>query len=66
VVQGWQAQARAGRWAEVFADLMQRHYDPLYERSYRSSYRQLGNATVLQLRAADATALRQAVQPLLD
>jgi tRNA 2-selenouridine synthase len=66
VVQGWQAQARAGRWAEVFADLMQRHYDPLYERSYRSSYRQLGNATVLQLSAADASALRRAVQPLLD
>lgn len=65
VVRGWQAQARAGRWAEVFTDLMQRHYDPLYERSYRSSYRQLDKATVLRLRAVDATALRQAVQPLL-
>jgi hypothetical protein len=33
--------ARAGHTAEVFAALMQQHYDPLYERSMRRSYREL-------------------------
>jgi tRNA 2-selenouridine synthase len=64
-VRGWQAQARAGQWAEVFADLMRRHYDPLYERSYANSYRQLEHAIVLALPAADAAALQQAARRLL-
>jgi tRNA 2-selenouridine synthase len=37
-VRGWQAQARAGDWAGVFAALMREHYDPGYERSLRGHY----------------------------
>jgi tRNA 2-selenouridine synthase len=37
-VSAWQQAAREGRWAELFAELMARHYDPLYDRSMRSSF----------------------------
>lgn len=59
-VKAWQALARSGRWAEVFAALMQRHYDPLYERSFRTSYRQLPQAAVVALPDAEAATLQQA------
>ena len=57
--------ARAGRWAEVFAELMQRHYDPLYERSLRSSYRQLPQATVVTLPDAEPATLQAAARSLV-
>ncbi len=63
-VKAWQALARAGRWAEVFGALMRQHYDPLYERSLRSSYRQLPQAVPLPLRDADAATLQQAARRL--
>lgn len=52
-VKTWQELARSGRWAEVFAALMASHYDPLYERSFRSSYRQLPHATAVRLPDAE-------------
>jgi tRNA 2-selenouridine synthase len=64
-VKAWQAQARAGRWAEVFAALMQRHYDPLYARSFRSSYRRLPQATHLMLPDAEATTLAEVARSLM-
>lgn len=33
VTQAWQEAARAGRWRELFRDLIDNHYDPLYQRS---------------------------------
>jgi len=63
-VQAWQAQARAGQWAEVFGALMQRHYDPLYERSLRQGYRHMDQARVLQLPDAEPTTLRAVVAEL--
>ena len=63
-VGAWQRQARSGQWAEVFADLMQRHYDPLYERSFNSSYRQLPQATVVALPDATVATLQQAARSL--
>jgi len=63
-VQGWQAQARAGQWPQVFAELMQRHYDPLYERSLRSGYRHMDQALRLQLPDAEPATLRAAVAGL--
>lgn len=59
-VSAWQALARSGQWAQVFAALMQQHYDPLYERSFRSSYRQLPQATVVALQDVEAGTLQQA------
>jgi len=64
-VKAWQAQARAGQWAEVYAALMQRHYDPLYEHSYHGSFRRLGQATRVVLADAEAATLREAAQRLI-
>ena len=52
-VQAWQALARQGRWAEVFAELMARHYDPLYERSMDRHFLHLADATVLRIDSGD-------------
>jgi tRNA 2-selenouridine synthase len=65
-VAAWQQMARRGHWAEVFAALMQRHYDPLYERSFRSSYRQLPQATVVAMPDADAGTLQAAARRLVS
>ena len=65
-VKAWQAQAREGCWAEVFAALMQHHYDPLYERSYRDGYHALGQATHVRLSDAGAPGLQAAARQLLD
>jgi len=61
----WQEMARAGQWAEVFAQLMQRHYDPLYERSFNSSYRHLAQASVVALPDAEAATLQAAAHRLI-
>ena len=63
-VERWQALARDGRWAEVFAQLMHEHYDPLYLKSIERNYR--GAAQTLALRGGNATSLREAAQGLLD
>ena len=65
-VKAWQAQARAGRWAEVFAALMHKHYDPLYERAFRHGYAQRSHAARLRLDDAEAGTLRAAARQLLD
>ena len=64
-VKVWQDQARAGLWPEVFGALMQQHYDPLYERSLRGSYRRFGQAQALALPDAQATTLQQAARQLI-
>ncbi|MGL6109417.1 MAG: tRNA 2-selenouridine(34) synthase MnmH [Rubrivivax sp.] len=64
-VSTWQAQSRAGHWPEVFAALMQQHYDPLYTRSLHQSYKQLAQAEPLLLRDAEAPALREAALRLM-
>lgn len=64
-VKAWQAQAREGRWPEVFSALMQRHYDPLYERSIRHNYPHLSQGLSLQLRDTEAGTLRDAALGLL-
>jgi tRNA 2-selenouridine synthase len=61
-VAAWQAQARAGDWAGLFADLMQRHYDPLYLRSHRAQLRRrrAGAAARPARRAPDRLVAAQA------
>ncbi len=65
-VRAWQAQARAGQWADVFAALMQKHYDPLYERAFRQGYARLNEATLLRLHDAEAGTLQAAARQLLE
>jgi tRNA 2-selenouridine synthase len=64
-VKQWQALAREGRWAEVFGELMRDHYDPLYLKSIRNNYAQVGAAQSLPLRDGSAAALHEAAALLL-
>jgi len=63
-VRAWQALAREGRWAEVFADLMSRHYDPLYERSMQRHFSGLAQARVIELADGTPTSLHNAARDL--
>lgn len=65
-VNGWQAEARAGRWREVFGQLMQQHYDPLYERSLRRNFLQLEGALKIELHDGEPLTLRNAAEQLLS
>jgi len=65
VVQRWQALARAGRWAEAFADLMARHYDPLYERSMSRHFAGRPAAPRVSLRGHDAVAMAAAARDVI-
>jgi tRNA 2-selenouridine synthase len=63
-VKHWQALARAGRWVEVFGELMHHHYDPLYLKSIERNYAGVAAARAVQLRGGDAAALREAAAAL--
>jgi tRNA 2-selenouridine synthase len=65
-VQGWQAMARAGRWAEVFSDLMLRHYDPLYGRSLERQLKGLNHAHTVELADGREETLHQVARRLID
>lgn len=65
VVQGWQAKAREGAWAALFAELMQQHYDPLYQRSLQRNFKQLAESTLIPLRDGGAEALAKVAAALL-
>ncbi|TSE20914.1 tRNA 2-selenouridine synthase [Tepidimonas alkaliphilus] len=62
VLQRWQVWARQGRLPELFADLMTRHYDPLYQRHLRADD---ARATMLVLPGLDEATLAQAAAQLL-
>ena len=64
-VQQWQALARAGRWAEVFAALMHSHYDPLYLKSMQRNYAGVAGASQVLLRDGSPAALGEAAAALL-
>jgi len=48
-VAAWQSQARAGRIAEVFLDLMRTHYDPGYRKSIKANFAGFENARTIAL-----------------
>jgi tRNA 2-selenouridine synthase len=62
----WQSLARAGRWAEVFGELMQQHYDPLYLRSMTRNFAGMAGAQALSLSDGGSAAMRAAARRLLD
>jgi tRNA 2-selenouridine synthase len=64
-VQRWQSMARAGGWADLFAELMREHYDPLYERSMKRHFVGLEDAPVVDLADGSAAALQSAARSLL-
>ncbi|TSE26732.1 tRNA 2-selenouridine synthase [Tepidimonas sediminis] len=62
VLRRWQDWAREGRLPELFAELMTRHYDPLYQRHLR---RDDARVTTLALPALDEATLARAAGRLL-
>jgi tRNA 2-selenouridine synthase len=64
VVARWQATARAGQRAELYAELMREHYDPLYERSMQRNFAGLARAQAIELADASAASLQAAARSL--
>lgn len=65
-VAAWQAQARAGDWAGVFAALMREHYDPGYAASLRRNFPAVAATVPLTLADARPDTLRDAARHLLS
>ena len=61
----WQAEARAGRVADVFLELMHKHYDPGYTKSMQRSFAGFENARLLRLQDGSEQSLAAAAQELL-
>jgi tRNA 2-selenouridine synthase len=64
-VGAWQQAAREGRWDELFADLMAKHYDPLYDRSMRSSFSGLDASRRVSVAGHGSAAMAAAARSLL-
>ncbi len=64
-IERWQAQARAGDWPALLAELLAQHYDPMYKRSTDQLYRGMPQARILHLPDGGAAALAQACAALL-
>jgi len=64
-VSAWQQAARDGRWAELFAELMAKHYDPLYDRSMRSSFSGLDASRRVSIADHGSAAMAAAARSLL-
>lgn len=64
-IRRWQAQAREGRWGEVFGALMREHYDPSYLRSMQRNFSGLAQASALVLADASPASLQAAARRLL-
>jgi tRNA 2-selenouridine synthase len=64
VVKRWQGMARAGQWAEVYRELMLRHYDPLYARSIRRNF-DVDRALHLPIADGSEAAMAQAARALI-
>jgi tRNA 2-selenouridine synthase len=62
----WKAWAGAGRWAEVFEQMMREHYDPLYKRSMQRNFAGVANARQLALPDGQAASMRNAARQLLQ
>jgi tRNA 2-selenouridine synthase len=65
VVEKWKALAHGGNWRELTAELLTRHYDPLYRRSLLHNYPQLEAAEVVRCSDAGAAAMQQAARQIL-
>ncbi|MBU1665574.1 MAG: tRNA 2-selenouridine(34) synthase MnmH, partial [Gammaproteobacteria bacterium] len=62
-IEAWKALAHAGRWDELVAELLIKHYDPAYTRSLGRNFTQAVNAETLTLStASEATMLELARQ----
>lgn len=60
VVNDWKEQIQAGQTKAVVRDLLERHYDPGYERSTRRNFQQFDDARTVSLPERGAKAMAQA------
>jgi tRNA 2-selenouridine synthase len=65
-VASWQSGVRAGQIAEVFGELMVKHYDPGYLRSLAQTFTGFETARVVELADASATTLSEVAQALVS
>lgn len=65
-IEHWKALARGGQWPELVAELLERHYDPAYNRSLGRNYVQAREAPTLRLASTRETAFRDLAQVLLQ
>jgi len=61
----WEAMLQAGETAELAGELLDFHYDPLYERAIRRNFPHYRNATVLQVDDAHAQQFHALARQLL-
>ena len=64
-IDAWRALAEAGRWTEFVLSMLERHYDPAYDRSMERNYRMLPQARRVALAAADEPAIDAAAREIL-
>jgi tRNA 2-selenouridine synthase len=60
----WQGLAREGEWAQVFAELMRDHYDPMYLKSMQRNYAGVAAAQAISVRDGGEAALGEAARLL--
>lgn len=65
VVEAWKQQLGAGQVDAVVRDLLQRHYDPGYDRSSARNFRKFGDAKVLMPADPSAGAMKALAEALL-
>ena len=65
-VERWQAQARAGQWPDCLAELLERHYDPLYDRSILRDFPAMAQARALPVAGPTVADFAQAAAALLS
>jgi len=66
VVEDWHDKVRAGRFREVFRDLLERHYDPGYSTSIRRNFQQFGDARPLVPADRTMAAMDEVARQLLE
>ncbi len=65
-IENWKAQARAGQWDALVAELLVYHYDPAYTRSLDRNYVGALSGPVLELPAADSATFSSLARHLID
>ena len=65
VVDAWGTLADRGEWATLVSELLDKHYDPAYQRSSQSNFGRFATARVLRLDALDTASLSKAADDFL-
>lgn len=65
IIEQWKEMSQRGEWDLLVSDLLNRHYDPAYQRSTGNNFPQLKDAENLHLPALDQTSLSLAARSLV-